>query len=244
MDNYGEDGTLLPTQRDANPSNGFSPNAPSAIGTRIGRALCADPHDWGNAIPAQEVPRGETAVSYAIAIFSSRYGAQAALTAPAGPAPAQTESLAPLRNGQMACYWAIQETRRCRMIERYEVQSADTVIVHAIVAQDPSRRTAMRVSYLARVRGNAICGGPDENDVRAATLWIEGHQADATQTMRFRDQFAQRLPLIAAQGEQCVRFSEFSYGVWAQVTIAGTYSPVQDAPVLWVSSNSAYEVRP
>lgn len=243
MTNYAEDGSPLPTAGGAT-TNGFSPNAPSAIGTRIGRALCADPHQWGTAIPAQAAPRGETAVSYAMAIFSGRNAVSPAITTAAGPEPAQADSLVPPRNGQVACYWPIPETKRCRTIERYEFQSIDTVLVHAIVAEDPARHASMRISYRARIKDNAVCGGPDESDVRAATLWIDGTEASATQMAQFRDQFAQRLPFIASEGEQCVRFSQFPYGVWAQATMGGTYSSVQDAPIVWVAPDSGYEVRP
>ncbi len=242
MSNFAEDGSPLPSPGGANSSN--SPNTPSAIGTRINHAICTDPHQWGTAVPAEEAPRGETAVSFAIAIFSGRHDAPASITTATVPPPAESNSLVPPRNGQVACYWGIPETKRCRTIERYEFQSADTLVVHATVAQDPARHTAMVVSYRARIRDNAVCGGPDENDGRAATLWIDGQEANATQTAEFRDQFAQRLPLIAAEGEHCVRFSQFPYGVWAQVTMGGRHSPVQDAPISWVSPDAGFEVRP
>jgi len=240
--NYSEDGVQLGTPDAAD--TGFKANAPSSIGTRIGRALCAETQQWGNAVPAQQAPHGETATSFAGRVFSSRWIVGPELTISEGLVQPNGDSLLPLRKGMMACYRPNLNAKRCDTIESYEFQSDGTVKVHATVAEAPSRTAAMKITYQANLRDNVLCGGPTEDDLRMATFWTDGVLMSAAQATQYREQHKLMRPVIEAQGEQCVRFSQFYYGVWAQVTTGGTYRPVLDAPVVWISPDAEFDVRP
>lgn len=159
------------------------------------------------------------------------------------PAHAQTDPLAPAREGRLQCMTPNVEHRTCVALARFEftdagiMNPAETVLV-------PNPVILIRTETPVIVRGNAVCGVMNAEDMERATFTIEGQAATQEQAQGIRDAVAPYFqPLYGL--EVCSAVVTGADGAQRmEASIDGARRDDLDMDFIWVGADEGYTVAP
>lgn len=154
-------------------------------------------------------------------------------------AHAQSEPLAPARQGQVQCFEPDASTKTCAAMSSYEFGSDGSINDVSEVLIFPEPQIVMHISSPVTQRDGAVCGPMRQADVDAAHFTIDGQPAGDENTETIRGQMHEYLsPMIGV--EVCSRFVPDGDGFRAVATAGGRPQP--DQHVTWVSPSDGYRV--
>lgn len=159
------------------------------------------------------------------------------------PAVAQSDALAPARQGQVQCFVPNVAAKTCQSIGSYAFNANGVIdnVSETLIMPQPA--VVMRASSPVTVRNNAICGPLTAADVGRATFTIDGRPASEQETANIRAGLTEQLaPMFNV--EMCVSVTAVDGGYRADSTVGGVARPDLAQPVLWVRPEDGYRVAP
>ena len=161
----------------------------------------------------------------------------------AAPASAQTDVLAPAREGQLQCYVPNAPAKTCQSLAGYSFDAQGGIMSQGDVMVMPQPLIVMRVSTPVALRNGAVCGPISPEDLQRATFTIDGVAANETETQNIRAALAQQLAGLL-NVDVCTTFTPESGGFRADATFNGAPRPEMTQRVIWVRPDDGWRVAP
>jgi hypothetical protein len=159
------------------------------------------------------------------------------ISAPA--AHAQTEPLAPARQGQVQCFEPDAANKLCAAMASYAFTADGVISNTSDVLIFPEPAIVMHVTSPVTVRDGAVCGPIRSQDIDAASFTIDGQPAGDDNAQMIRSQMREQLAAMI-NVEVCSRFVPDGDRLRAVATIGGRAQP--DQHVVWVRPEDGYRV--
>ncbi|MES2834447.1 MAG: hypothetical protein V4707_07065 [Pseudomonadota bacterium] len=166
----------------------------------------------------------------------------AALLSLALSGPAETDPLAPAREGMAQCYTPNKAARTCRALANYEFHADGTITNYAVVLVNPTPLIVMRAETMVHISHGAVCGTSSDSDIRGFV--IDGQTLAGPLDQQLRDASA-AMRAAGPQGETCTTYIAGPDGALAySVSVGGQSQPDTGDTVLWVNPNEGWKVAP
>jgi hypothetical protein len=157
---------------------------------------------------------------------------------------AQSDVLAPAREGQLQCYVPNVEAKTCESLAGYSFDAQGGIVSQGEVLISPAQPlVVMSMSSPVTVRNGALCGPMTAEDLQRASFTIDGAPADAAQTQSIRAMLTQQLAGLLGV-DVCTTFTPDSGGFRAEASFNGTPQPMLTQRVIWVGADEGYRVAP
>ncbi|QIG78558.1 hypothetical protein [Stakelama tenebrarum] len=158
-------------------------------------------------------------------------------------APQAADPLAPAREGKMQCYAPDIAAKTCKALAGYELQPDGSYANTALVLLGISPVITMETVTDVIVRDDAVCGYTTEDDLRTATIRVDGAPMTGAPADSFRDQLVSAMS-SAIGPEICTRYLPDGDRLRTEITYDGEVGADTAIPVIWVSPEDGYRVAP
>jgi hypothetical protein len=165
--------------------------------------------------------------------------AMALFAAPA--AHAQSDPLAPARQGQVQCFEPDAANKTCAAIASYAFAADGTINNTSDVLIFPEPAIVMHITSPVTERGDQVCGPIRNEDIASAQFVIDGQPTSDDNAQTIRAQMREQLAAMIGV-EVCSRFVPDGGGFRAVATAGGRPQP--DQRVAWVRPSDGYRVAP
>lgn len=168
--------------------------------------------------------------------------ALAALVCTAPLAQAQTDVLAPARQGELQCYAPNVQAKTCGAMAGYTFDAQGKISNVSDVLIYPNPAIVMHMTSPVEVRDGAVCGPLRQDDIDHATFTVDGQIPLAEDTQTIRTQFAQQTATLIGV-DICTTYTPADAGAFrADATVGGTPHPEMTQTVIWVRPSEGYHV--
>jgi hypothetical protein len=174
-------------------------------------------------------------VAFVLAVMALAVGATA---------EAQTDVLAPARQGALQCYSPNTQAKTCGALAGYSFDAQGHISNPSDVLIYPNPAIVMHTVSPVELRNGAVCGPLRQEDIDRATFTVDGQAPSDADTQNMRAEFSQQAaPLIGV--DVCTTFTQQADGTMrSSATVAGTPHPEMSETVIWVHPGDGYHVAP
>jgi hypothetical protein len=153
------------------------------------------------------------------------------------------DPIAPASKGQLQCHSPDVVRRTCNSLAGYKARPDGVIENTATVLVSQNPVVTVEMTTIVKIKSGQVCGAILKKDIDTARVVSEGKPLDNAHTAAFRKLLKESMQGILGR-EICTAYEAKGASFIAHASIDGKPQPDHDQPVMWVSPDEGYTVKP